>query len=119
MRRWSPLSAVVGSAVVGTLVVVGGLHAAIRPVPPAAPLSPIAAHRRAGGGRGSRVQNDADDPPNVSECETTRGTRLYGSAERCRRVLCTGRNVTNAFVTDGTQRLRRNPCAGVDPFDRP
>jgi len=114
MRRWPSIV-----AIVGTLLVVGGACAAIHPMAPSAPLSPIAAHRHAGGGRASRIRPEADDLPSVGECDTTRGTRMYGSAERCRHVLCAGRNVTNAFVTDGTHRLRRNPCAGVDPFDRP
>jgi hypothetical protein len=114
MRYWHSIS-----AAVGTFLVVGGACAAIHPMAPMAPISPIAAHRHAAGSHASRIRPEVDDLPSVGECDTTRGTRMYGSAERCRHVLCAGRNVTNAFVTDSTRRLRRNPCAGVDPFERP
>jgi hypothetical protein len=111
MRPWP-----IVSAIVGTLLVAGGACAALHPP---APLAPVAAHRRPGAGRSAaRRGSETDDLPSVGECDTTRGLRTYGSAERCRHVLCAGRNVTSAFVTDGTQRLRHNPCAGVDPFER-
>jgi len=84
-----------------------------------AAIRPVSARRTAEGRAASRARLDGDVLPSVGECDTTRGTHAYGSPERCRRALCSGRNVVNAFVTDASHRLRRNPCAGVDPFERP
>jgi len=78
------------------------------------PMTPIAAARAA-----SRLRRDPETLPSVSECATPRGVRGYGSKERCLQALCAGQNVVNTFVTDETHRLRRNPCVGVDPFERP
>lgn len=84
-----------------------------------AAIRPVSARRLAEGRAASRARLDGDVLPSLGECDTTRGTHAYGSPERCRRALCSGRNVVNAFVTDPSHRLRRNPCAGVDPFERP
>jgi len=84
-----------------------------------AAIQPISARRRAEARTAARLHEDGDLPPNVNDCSTARAARVYGSTERCLRERCAGHNVVNAFVTDGAQRLRRNPCAGVDPFDRP
>ena len=59
-----------------------------------------------------------DAPVSIFECDTRRGVDAFGSADRCLRALCVGRNVTNAFVLDDARRQRRNPCAGIDPFER-
>ena len=64
-----------------------------------------------------RLRADPAGRANVAQCDTARGAAAYGSAVRCRRALCAGQNVTNAYVLDRAHRLQRNPCAGVDPFD--
>jgi hypothetical protein len=64
----------------------------------------------------SRLHLDADAPASASECDTPRGVRAFGSSERCLRVLCVDHNQTNAYDLDAAQRLRRNPCAGMDLF---
>ncbi|HEY2385438.1 MAG TPA: hypothetical protein VGK30_00635 [Candidatus Binatia bacterium] len=85
----------------------------------AAAIRPIAERRRAEGRAASRARGETDVVPNVGECDSPKGSRAYGSPQGCLRALCRGRNLVNAFVTDDAHRLRRNPCAGVDPFDRP
>jgi hypothetical protein len=82
-----------------------------------------AAARRGGGRERAarttpRLRVEADGPASAFECDTPRGVRAFGSSERCLRALCVDRNLTNAYVLDATQRLRRNPCAGIDAFER-
>jgi hypothetical protein len=105
-----------GSRLLLTIVLLATLlDAAAAP----AAIRPISERRRAEGRAASRARGETDVVPNVGECDTAKGSRTYGSSERCLRALCRGRNLVNAFVTDDAHRLRRNPCAGVDPFDRP
>jgi len=84
-----------------------------------AAIRPISERGRAGARAALRARSETDVVPNVGECDTAKGSHAYGSSERCLRALCRGKNLVNAFVTDEAHRLRKNPCAGVDPFDRP
>ncbi len=69
------------------------------------------------GGRATAAQRDAEVVQSAFECDLPRGVRVFGSRERCLRELCERRDVTNAYVRDRRDRLRANPCAGLDPFD--
>jgi hypothetical protein len=69
-------------------------------------------------GRGTRLRADPDGRASAAQCDSARGAAAYGSTARCLHALCAGQNVTNAYVLDRAHRLQRNPCAGVDPFDR-
>ena len=60
---------------------------------------------------------EVNRPRSIFECDTPIGEQWYGSADRCLRELCAGRNVTNAQIVDEGGRLRRNPCYGRDPFE--
>jgi hypothetical protein len=60
---------------------------------------------------------DVNRPRSAFECDTPIGRDWFGSEERCLAELCAGENVTNAHVIDARGNLRRNPCAGRDPFE--
>ena len=60
---------------------------------------------------------DVNRPRSAFECDTPIGRDWFGSSERCLAELCAGENVTNAHVVDARGNLRRNPCAGRDPFE--
>ena len=60
---------------------------------------------------------DVNRPRSAFECDTPIGQDWFGSTERCLAELCAGENVTNAHVVDVRGNLRRNPCAGRDPFE--
>jgi len=105
-----------GSRLVPAVVLLAIL---VGPATAPAAIRPISERRRAEGRAASRARGETDVVPNVGKCDGARGSRAYGSPESCLRALCRGRNLVNAFVTDEAHRLRRNPCAGVDPFDRP
>jgi hypothetical protein len=65
----------------------------------------------------SRSRPYASGPTSAFECDTPRGIDAFGSTGRCLRALCADANRVNAYVLDATERLRRNPCAAVDPSD--
>ncbi len=71
----------------------------------------------AGGAAAQAVPLEVNRPRSIFECDTPVGERWYGSADRCLRELCVGRNVTNAQIVDDSGHLRRNPCYGRDPFE--
>jgi hypothetical protein len=60
---------------------------------------------------------DVNRPRSPFDCDTPIGRDWFGSSERCLAELCAGENVTNAHVVDARGNLRRNPCAGRDPFE--
>lgn len=64
-----------------------------------------------------RLRLQTDVPASAAECDTPRGVRAFGSTDRCLRALCVDHNHTNAYDLDAAQRLRRNPCAEMDPFE--
>jgi hypothetical protein len=65
----------------------------------------------------SRSRPQANGPTSAFECDTPRGIDAFGSTDRCLRALCADANRVNAYVLDAAERLRRNPCAAVDPSD--
>lgn len=65
----------------------------------------------------SRAARDAAAVTSAFDCDTPRAQQAFGSRERCLRALCARRDATNAYVLDAAERLRVNPCAGVDPFE--
>jgi len=82
-------------------------------------LDPADAARRGAAARerAARAQEAVDVVQNAFDCDTPRGSRLFGSRDTCLRELCGRGDVTNAYVRGPNDRLRANPCAGRDPFD--
>jgi hypothetical protein len=67
-------------------------------------------------GRGTK-QIEVNRPRSIFQCDTPLGKDWYGSTERCLAELCVGGNYTNRYISDDSERLRRNPCYGRDPYE--
>jgi hypothetical protein len=67
--------------------------------------------------RSRATRSRANGPTSAFECDAPRGIDAFGSTDRCLRALCSDANRVNEYVLDAAERLRRNPCAAVDPSD--
>jgi hypothetical protein len=62
-------------------------------------------------------QVEVNRPRTIFDCDTPRGEAWYGSTKRCLAELCAGGNFTNRYIDGTDDRLRKNPCYGLDPYE--